>query len=135
MHPRLAHVGHAGVGGGLNRGGRVGGTQPAGYKSLVEYLTHSVKFFGASFLTDDLAGLAAAIVLVSTLMPRAVGHPDPGTGPELVQRSGQFVILHADERVVAGTAAAAVLAAVSLAGAIVYTTTTGRNPAIIVTVR
>jgi hypothetical protein len=44
-----------------------------------------------------LARAAGAAVLVLLALP-ALAAANPGTGPELVQRSGQFVILHADER-------------------------------------
>ena len=42
-----------------------------------------------------LASVAASFVLLA--LPSLAG-AHPGAGPELVQRSGQFVILHADER-------------------------------------
>jgi hypothetical protein len=44
-----------------------------------------------------LARAAGAAVLVLLALP-ALAAANPGTGPELVQRSGQFVILHADGR-------------------------------------
>src|SRR5258706_4346877 len=43
------------------------------------------------------ARVAGAAVVVLLALP-GLASANPGTGPELVQRSGRFVILHADER-------------------------------------
>ena len=48
----------------------------------------------AKTLCARAAGLAALVLLALPSLASA----NPGKGPELVQRSGQFVIVHADGR-------------------------------------